>query len=83
MITSLRADEIDIAIGLTEGWIAGLTGKQQLKDRNPDDDGGYKIVGQLVETPLRWAIVTGNDRSEVNGVSDLKDSRVGVSRMGR
>lgn len=87
MITSLRADEIDIGIGLTEGWVAGLTSKQQLKDIGADgagaNDGGYKIVGQWVDTPLRWAIVTGRNRDDLNGVGDLKDSRVGVSRLGR
>lgn len=44
MITSLQADEIDVGIGLTEGWVAGL-GKHGEK-------AGYKIVGTYVETPL-------------------------------
>lgn len=84
MITSLRSNEIDISIGLTEGWIAGLTGKQQLAaSKAAGDDGGYRIVGEWVETPLRWAIVTGRNREDINGVADLKDSRVGVSRLGR
>ncbi|KGY15288.1 hypothetical protein PABG_11875 [Paracoccidioides brasiliensis Pb03] len=80
MITSLRENEIDIGIGLTEGWVAGLVGKTQLE--NGEVDGGYKIVGQWVETPLRWAIVSGRNRTEINGVSDLKGGRVGVSRLG-
>jgi hypothetical protein len=46
MITALRAGEIDVGIGLTEGWVAGL-GKADVKG-----DGGYKIVGTYVETPL-------------------------------
>lgn len=46
MITSLRSGEIDIGIGLTEGWVAGL-GKE-----GQDGDGGYRIVGTYVETPL-------------------------------
>jgi len=46
MIISLRAGEIDIAIGLTEAWIAGL-GKPDV-----EGDGGYRIVGNFVETPL-------------------------------
>src|SRR5438128_12605032 len=45
MITSLRAGEIDIGIGLTEGWVAGL-------GRTEDGDGGYRLVGTYVETPL-------------------------------
>jgi ABC-type nitrate/sulfonate/bicarbonate transport system substrate-binding protein len=81
MITSLRGNEIDLAIGLTEGWVAGLAGKQQSSQNS--GDGGYKVVGHWVDNPLRWAIVTGRNRDEVNGVSDLKGSRVGVSRLGR
>ncbi|KAJ5451612.1 hypothetical protein N7491_000794 [Penicillium cf. griseofulvum] len=79
MITSLRSNEIDLAIGLTEGWVAGLAGKQQASQSS---DGGYKVIGHWVDNPLRWAIVTGRNRDEINGVSDLKDKRVGVSRLG-
>lgn len=46
MITSIRAGEIDVGIGLTEGWVAGL-GKS-----DADEHGGYSIVGTYVETPL-------------------------------
>jgi len=46
MITSLRAGEIDVGIGLTEGWVAGL-GKEDI-----EGDGGYRIVGTYVDTPL-------------------------------
>ena len=78
MISSLREKEIDIGIGLTEGWVAGLTSKQQ-----PTDAGGYKIVGRWVDTPLRWAIVTGRNREDVNSVQDLEGKKVGISRPGR
>lgn len=81
MITSLREQEIDVAIGLTEGWVAGLAGKQQAQ-KDPSE-GGYRMVGQWVDTPLRWAIVTGRERDNLRGVADLKDQRVGVSRLGR
>ncbi|EHY55297.1 hypothetical protein HRR83_009098 [Exophiala dermatitidis] len=81
MITSLRSKEIDLAIGLTEGWVAGLL--------NPDiynksaEEKGYSIVGSWVSTPLRWAIVTGRNRDDINSVEDLKNHRrVGVSRIG-
>lgn len=47
MITALRAGEIDVGIGLTEGWIAGL-GKEDI-----EGDGGYRLVGTYVDTPLR------------------------------
>jgi hypothetical protein len=46
MITSLRTGEIDVGVGLTEGWVAGL-GKDGV-----EEDGGYRIVGTYVETPL-------------------------------
>ncbi|RHZ69560.1 hypothetical protein CDV55_100387 [Aspergillus turcosus] len=80
MITSLREKEIDVAIGLTEGWIAGLAGKQQAQ--KDAASGGYKVVGHWVDTPLRWAIITGREREELHTVTDLKDKRVGVSRLG-
>ncbi len=77
MITSLRSDLIDLAIGLTEGWLAGLLTPQGQKEK------GYKIVGRWVQNPLRWAIVTGRNRDEIHGVADLqRHRRVGVSRLG-
>ena len=81
MIASLRADEIDVGIGLTEGWVAGLGTVLQKADGGKED-GGYKIVGTYVETPLCWAISTGWDR-EINDVDALKGCKVGVSRIGR
>lgn len=76
MITSLRAKEIDIGIGLTEGWVAGL-GKTQSFNK-----GGYKIVGTYVESPLCWALSTGAKRNDVKSVGDVKGGRIGVSRIG-
>lgn len=75
MITALRANEIDVGIGLTEGWVAGL-GKEKA------NEGGYKIVGTYVETPLCWAISTGRDRPEISDIASLKGSKTGVSRIG-
>ena len=77
MITSLRSDSIDLAIGLTEGWVAGLLTAQGQKEK------GYSIVGSWVKSPLRWAIVTGRNRSDISSVHDLRTRRrVGVSRIG-
>ncbi|KAL7801743.1 periplasmic binding protein-like II [Trichoderma afarasin] len=76
MITALRADEIDIGIGLTEAWIAGL-GKEGV-----EGDGGYRLVGTYVETPLCWAISTGAKRPEITAVESLKGGKIGVSRIG-
>jgi hypothetical protein len=50
MITALRAAEIDVGIGLTEGWVAGL-GKDNVKEEGRGD-GGYRLVGSYVDTPL-------------------------------
>ena len=78
MINALQSNEIDIGIGLTEGWIAGL-GKAHTEAR----DAGYKLVGRYVETPLCWAISTGIEREELSDPKALKGKKVGVSRIGR
>ena len=74
MVTSLQSNEIDIGVGLTEGWITAL-GKQQ-------EDAGFKLVGTYVETPLCWAISTGAER-KLHTVDELNGRRIGVSRIGR
>ncbi|TPX08591.1 uncharacterized protein E0L32_009930 [Thyridium curvatum] len=76
MITALRGGEIDVGIGLTEGWVAGL-GKEDVQG-----DGGYRLVGTYVETPLCWAISTGTDRTDITSVESLKGGKIGVSRIG-
>ncbi|KAL5612920.1 hypothetical protein BROUX41_004003 [Berkeleyomyces rouxiae] len=76
MITSIRAGEIDVAVGLTDGWIAGL-GKE-----DAPGDGGYRLVGTYVQTPLCWAISTGASRPEISDISSLRGSKIGVSRIG-
>lgn len=76
MITAIRSGEIDVAIGLTEGWIAGL-GKEGI-----EGDGGYRLVGTYVDTPLCWAISTGASRPTITSVSSLRSSKIGVSRLG-
>ncbi|KAF2646560.1 hypothetical protein P280DRAFT_440738 [Massarina eburnea CBS 473.64] len=77
MVTALQAGEIDIGVGLTEGWIAAL-GKAQAAQK----DAGFKVVGTYVETPLCWAISTGARRTELGGITDLKGKKAGVSRIG-
>ena len=74
MVTSLQSNEIDIGIGLTEGWVTAL-GRQK-------DAAGFKLVGTYVETPLCWAISTGVGR-ELDRVKDLEGKKIGVSRIGR
>jgi hypothetical protein len=65
MITSLRSGEIDIGIGLTEGWVAGL-GKSDI-----EGDGGYKIVGTYVETPLCVPLLPLTYRQVLTGASQV------------
>ncbi|KAK6347087.1 hypothetical protein TWF696_007167 [Orbilia brochopaga] len=73
MIQSLRANEIDVAIGLTEGWIAGIKGARRAD--------WYNVIGQYVASPLCWAISTGAERDVT--VEGLKDgAKVGISRYG-
>ncbi|KOS18411.1 hypothetical protein ESCO_000680 [Escovopsis weberi] len=76
MITAIRAGEIDVGIGLTEAWISGL-GKEGV-----EGDGGYRLVGTYVESPLCWAISTGAQREDIQSVEDLRGSKLGVSRIG-
>ena len=78
MITSLQSNEIDVGIGLTEGWVAGL-GKAQVESK----DAGYKMVGTYVKTPLCWAISTGANREDITEVEGLNGAKMGVSRIGR
>ncbi|EDU42546.1 TauA ABC-type nitrate sulfonate bicarbonate transport systems periplasmic component [Pyrenophora tritici-repentis] len=76
MVTAIQAGEIDIGVGLTEGWIAAIGKAQAAKQ-----DAGFSVVGTYVETPLCWAISTGAKR-ELEGIKDLKGKKVGVSRIG-
>ncbi|KAL0573223.1 hypothetical protein V5O48_008743 [Marasmius crinis-equi] len=41
----------------------------------------YKLVGSYVTTPLNWAVITGKD-TQYNSISDLKDTTIGISRVG-
>ncbi|KAF2090731.1 uracil-DNA glycosylase-like protein [Saccharata proteae CBS 121410] len=79
MITSLQSNEIDVAIGLTEGWVAGI-GKAMM-EKGDAKAAGYSLVGTYVETPLCWAISTGKDRNDVK-VEELNGKKIGVSRIG-
>lgn len=75
-LKSNNDEAIDIAIGLTEGFVADL-GKTIASGERP----AYGFAGTYVNSPLRWAISTGAARSELR-VETLEKSRVGVSRIG-
>ena len=84
MSSSLASGEIDLAIGLTEGWVTGLA-----KASSENRSAGYKLVATYVESPLCWAISTGAARKDVAQERDpgewpkgLKGTRMGVSRVG-
>lgn len=72
MVKSLEASELDIAIGLTEGWIAALGGGND----------SFKLVGKYVSTPLCWAISAGSSQTRVNSIKDLQGGKLGISRIG-
>lgn len=76
-LKSQDSDGIDVAIGLTEGFIADLG-----KSKAAGNSAGFGLVGTYVESPLCWAISTGAKRDDVTEVSDLNGKRVGVSRIG-
>lgn len=74
MIISLQSHDLDIAIGLTEGFVRALA--------NQSEDPEFQLVGTYVESPLCWAISTGA-RRDIDNVEELNRKRVGVSRIGR
>ncbi|KAK6463451.1 hypothetical protein DFJ63DRAFT_334986 [Scheffersomyces coipomensis] len=75
LVKLLNDGEVDIAIGLTEGFVADLA-----SDKN---QGNYKLIDTYVNSPLLWSISTGSQRDELKEVTDLNsDSSIGVSRIG-
>lgn len=87
MIEAFAANEIDVGIGLTEAWVAGMARDhaRHMKDK-PDSKEPWQtfhVDGTYVESPLRWGISTGADRADVTNVKGLKGMKVGISRMGR
>ncbi|KAK5119885.1 hypothetical protein LTR85_007211 [Meristemomyces frigidus] len=75
--TTVPENKLDVAIGLTEGFVADLG-----KTKAAGYESGYGLVGTYVESPLCWAISTGAERDDIKSVEDLKGKKVGVSRIG-
>lgn len=71
-MSRLKADEIDVAIALTESLIAGIAKRTA----------EFKLVGTYVTSPLNWAVIVGKD-SRYQKIPDLRGERIGVSRIGR
>ncbi|CAN6625984.1 hypothetical protein TRVA0_010S02476 [Trichomonascus vanleenenianus] len=72
LIQSLKDGTIDAAIGLTEGFVAGI-GK---------GSDWFKLIGTYVQSPLCWAISTGSKREDIQSVEDIKSKTIGISRIG-
>lgn len=72
LIALLNSGEIDVAIGLTEGFIADIAKGNET----------YQLVDTYVESPLCWAISTGSNRDELTEARQLNGKKIGVSRIG-
>lgn len=71
------SSSLDLAIGLTESWVGGMLNCATTRPVP------YRLVGEWVSSPLRWAIVTGHGRKRINHVKDLKYyNKAAVSRLG-
>ncbi|KAL8737458.1 MAG: hypothetical protein Q9190_008112, partial [Brigantiaea leucoxantha] len=81
MVSSLRANELDIAIGLAEGFVTALANPPPTSS-SPDEPQPFKLVGTYVETPLCWAISTGVNRHDISSIDQLRRKKLGVSRIG-
>lgn len=75
MIDAFKAKEIDVGIGLTEGWIVGLS-------KTTDVAKPYHIVGEFTQSPLTWAISTGGMRADIQYAEELKGLKCAISRFG-
>lgn len=72
LVRLLSEGEVDIAIGLTEAFVADVAKGNE----------AYKIVGTYVESPLCWAVSTGYSRDELSTTKDVIGKKIGVSRIG-
>jgi ABC-type nitrate/sulfonate/bicarbonate transport system substrate-binding protein len=70
MAAALRAGELDVAMLLTEGAVAGVA-----------NGGGFKIVSLYTESPLLWGIHV-PAASALAGVADIRGARYAISRRG-
>jgi len=70
MVKALAANELDVAIVLTEGIVNAIN------QGNP-----AKVIGGYVASPLLWGIHV-NAQSSFMNESDLQSAKVGISRFG-
>jgi len=71
MCRSLRNNEIEVAVALTEGIISDIA-------TNGKD---IQLVSTYVQSPLHWGIVV-DKQSDIKTVEDLKGRTIGISRLG-
>ncbi|KAK1034407.1 hypothetical protein LTS16_015486 [Friedmanniomyces endolithicus] len=69
-LPSSEDQAFDVAIGLTEGFVADLG-----RSKTAGKEAGFGLVRTYVESPLCWAISTGAERGDVGGVGDLRGKR--------
>ncbi|KAK6453790.1 uncharacterized protein RJT20DRAFT_63350 [Scheffersomyces xylosifermentans] len=72
LIKLLNENEVDIAIGLTEAFVADIA----------KGNDSYKLIDTYVKSPLLWAISTGSKRGELTTAEQLQGKSIGVSRIG-
>lgn len=72
LIKLVSSKEVDIAIGLTEGFVADIA----------KGNDAYLIVDTYVKSPLCWAISSGSARDDIQKAEDLQGKAIGVSRIG-
>ncbi|KAI9716160.1 MAG: hypothetical protein M1828_000443 [Chrysothrix sp. TS-e1954] len=83
MIEAFKESRIDVAIGLTEAWVAGLAKAGALHPPQNAQQMPYHILSAYTLSPLRWALSTGAERNDIPSVEGLKGKKVGISRYGR
>lgn len=71
-MAAIKANEVDVAIALTESLIAGIAKKTA----------EFKLVGTYVTSPLNWAVIVGKD-SKYQSLGYLRGEKIGISRIGR
>jgi len=70
MAKALRQGELDAALLLTEGAVAGIA-----------DGGGFRIASLYIDSPLKWGIHV-PAASRFRSVAELRGARYAVSRHG-
>ncbi|CAK9437475.1 uncharacterized protein LODBEIA_P18530 [Lodderomyces beijingensis] len=73
LINLLNNDEVDVAIGLTEAFIANIAKGNDM----------IKLLDNYVKSPLLWAVSTGANRTNITSLPDLSQhGKIGISRIG-